>query len=601
MRRRTLVSILGLGLGVFVPLWLGACAAEETAAGATDATADTGSFDAAPPDDSTQPGPSDTAGPDAANPDAALADAGGGDVVTVTDTGVVVDATADVSAGDAATDVGADAATAWPVKATFPPGFLFGTAVAGFQVDMGCPTLPAAQCDDPNSDWYAFVTSPETVDDPNTYIAGDPVSAGPGFWELYEQDFDRAKDELDNNALRFSLEWSRIFPTATDGVEGYEALKAIASPEALATYHDMLAKLRARGLEPLVTLNHYTLPTWIHDGVGCHVDLANCSPRGWLDKDRTVGEIAKYAGFVAQEFGGEVDLWATENEPLAIVLPGYLQPSPDRTNPPAVGFQAEAAKVVIAGLVEAHARMYDAVKAADLVDANGDGKPSVVGLVYNMGPVAPQDPGNPADVEAAEGAFYLWNLAFLDAVVAGDYDENLDGNKVHRADLEDRMDYLGVNYYTRIKVQGLGSPILPDFSPLLTINPLTIIPWEDYPRGLFEMAVLVKERYGVPIIVTENGTQDPHDEDKIALYVVQHLTWLSRAIVEGVDVRGYFYWTLLDNYEWNHGMGIRMGMYAVDKDDPEKKRVARKGVAVYSEIAKNNEIPVEIAEKYPTP
>src|SRR5882672_10330958 len=86
----------------------------------------------------------------------------------------------------------------------FPKGFLFGTAIAGFQADMGCPTLPAAQCEDPNSDWYVFITSPVTVND--LHLAGDPPSAGPGHWELYQQDFDRAKGELKNNAFRTSLE-----------------------------------------------------------------------------------------------------------------------------------------------------------------------------------------------------------------------------------------------------------------------------------------------------------------------------------------------------------------------------------------------------------
>ncbi|MBI4700805.1 MAG: glycoside hydrolase family 1 protein, partial [Deltaproteobacteria bacterium] len=228
-----------------------------------------------------------------------------------------------------------------PVAETlaFPDGFVFGAAIAGFQADMGCPTLPAADCEDQGSDWYEFVTSPKTVEDPKTYLSGQPPSVGPGHWELYGKDADLVKSDLGTGALRFSLEWSRIFPEATTGIEGYEALRAVADAKALDHYHAVLAALRERGLQPLVTLNHYTLPTWIHDGVGCHADLDGCQPRGWLDRERTVAEIAKYAGFCAAEFGGDVDRWATLNEPFAIVLPGYIFPTADRSNPPAVSLR----------------------------------------------------------------------------------------------------------------------------------------------------------------------------------------------------------------------------------------------------------------------
>ena len=121
-----------------------------------------------------------------------------------------------------------------PAAKTFPSGFLWGTATAGFQVEMGCPTLPAEACNDTHSDWYDFVTSPVTVNDPQTYLAGDPVSTGPGFWELYARDLDRARNELHNGAVRLSFEWSRIFPTPTDAANDFDALHALADPHALA-------------------------------------------------------------------------------------------------------------------------------------------------------------------------------------------------------------------------------------------------------------------------------------------------------------------------------------------------------------------------------
>jgi beta-glucosidase/6-phospho-beta-glucosidase/beta-galactosidase len=483
----------------------------------------------------------------------------------------------------------------------FPEGFQLGAAIAGFQVEMGCPTLDAAECEDPGSDWYQFITSPETLGDSKAHLAGDPPSAGPGHYELYERDFDLAKSELGSTSLRLSLEWSRIFPTATDEVEGYPALKALADPAALEHYHAVFAALKARGLRPLVTLNHYTLPTWIHDAVGCHADLDTCSPRGWVDKDRTVREIAKYAGFCAREFGAEVDQWATLNEPFAVVLPGYLMPSPDRTNPPAASLRFAEAKTVLVGLIEAHARMYDAVKVNDEDDVDGDGEASQVGVVYAMAPVRPKDPENELDVAAAKNVFYLWNMVYLNGVAKGELDADLDGEAEHRDDLANRMDYIGINYYTRITVVGTTSPYLPELSPLSTFDPFRLEPWEDYPKGLYEMAMVVRDDLELPAIVTENGAEDPSDDGTGPSYMVRHLTWLSRAIAEGADVRGYFYWTLMDNYEWNHGMDIRMGLYAVDEADPTKARVARKAAGVFAQVAAAGGVPADLASRYPAP
>jgi len=497
----------------------------------------------------------------------------------------------DGGAGSGGADAGAP-------PADFPASFLFGSSIAGFQVDMGCPTL-AASCDDPNSDWYQFVTDPKTKDDASAHVSGQPPSVGPGHWELYDEDYDLAANELHQSGMRFSIEWSRVFPTATDAADGYDALKQLADPAALDHYHAELAALKKRGIKPLVTLNHYTLPTWIHDGVGCHVDFANCSPKGWVDKDRTVKEIAKYAGFVAEEFGGEIDLWATLNEPFAVLLPGYIFPSADRSNPPALTLKFAAAKTVLLGLIEAHARMYDAVKAHDTVDADGDGKAAEIGVVYAMAPVKADDPTNDLDVTAAKNVFYLWNMVYLNAVAKGDLDADMTGMSVHRDDLANRMDYIGINYYTRITVQGEPMASLPELSPLATFNPFTIKQWEDYPKGIYEMAMVVKDQLKLPAIVTENGAADPNDDGTAPSYLVRHLTWLSRAIHDGADVRGYFYWTLMDNYEWNHGMDIRMGLYAVDKDDPTKARKPRKAVDVFSRIAQGKEVPGDLAKLYP--
>lgn len=478
---------------------------------------------------------------------------------------------------------------------------MFGTAISGFQVDMGCPTLPASVCEDPNSDWYEFVTSSAIRNDPAALVKGDPPNLGPGHFELYQEDFDLAQRDLKNNALRMGIEWSRIFPRATDGVSGHEALRAIASVEALAYYHAVFAALKARRLKPFVTLNHYTMPTWIHDAVGCHQNLDTCTRRGWVDKERTVREITKYAGFVAKEFGGEVDLWSTHNEAFtSIAIAGYLLQTEIRSNPPAVRLRIPEAKTVFLGLVEAHARMYDAVKANDTVDADGDGKAAEVGMVYPMAPFRPKDPNKPNDVKAAENTFYLWNLAFLNAVIKGELDANFDKQVVVRPDLQNRMDFLGVNYYGSVTIEGLDGPVFPELSPLSTFNPLTFEYKDNDPKGIYEMVMLI-HKMGKPIIISENGTRDPMDSGVAPEFMVRHLTWLTRAIRDGAKVRGYFYWTLMDNYEWHLGVDFRMGLFAVDNTNPRKTRTARKAVEVYRRIAQEGKIPADLVAKYPEP
>ncbi len=493
--------------------------------------------------------------------------------------------------------VGLSACAEKPKRAGFPNGFAWGAAISGFQVDMGCPTLPAAACEDRGSDWYDFITSPALTDLADV-MSGDLPSQGPGHWELFDADFARASSEVGLNSVRFSIEWSRVFPNATDGIEGFDALHAVANAEALAHYHTMLASLKAHGLKPLVTLNHYTLPLWIHDAVACHQNLATCTRRGWLDRERTVREIAKYAGFVAREFGGEVDTWATLNEPFAVVLPGYLLPSADRANPPAVRFQYAAAKQAFVAMVEAHARMYDAVKAADTADADNDGAAAQVGLVYAVPQTRPKNPDNVLDRKAAENVFYLYTTAFLDAVIRGQLDADLKKKPEARADLEGRMDYLGVNYYTRITVEGTDNATFPELSPYSNFNPFTLEPWEEYPRGLYEVLTHLEERYHLPMVITETGVSDPNDDGTGSRWVTQHAAWAQAAVKDGVQLRGFYYWSLIDNYEWNQGMRQRYGLYAVDKTDAAKLRTARQTVDVYQRIATANRVPDDLAARY---
>jgi len=478
---------------------------------------------------------------------------------------------------------------------TFPKDFRFGTAVAGFQVDMGCPTITPSRCEDRGSDWYQWVSTPRIVANPILFMSKEPISRSPGFFETYPRDLARARTELHNDSLRLSIEWSRIFPTSTEGVSGHDALRGIASADGIAYYHSIFAAMKVEHLTPFVTVNHYTLPLWMHDGNECNRDFEHCDRRGWADPGRIVPEIAKYAGFVAREFGGEVDQWATLNEPFsAVVLPGYLIPSPTRTNPPGLYLRSEAAKTASAAMIVAHARMYDAIKANDVVDADGDGQAARVGLVYNVTAVRPNTT-NARDARVADHARYILNDLFLRGVAKGLLDQQWDGNSIYRADLDHRMDFIGVNYYATITAQADVVPIfgLAKISPFLDFNLVNMQTDMVRPRGIYEV-LKDMAKYGKPLIVTETGVDQAADETLGARWIVQTLGWTQRAIAEGVNVEGYFAWSLMDNYEWNHGTKMRFGLYGVDFDDPMKSRSMRPAAAAYARIAGTHRIPADL-------
>ena len=496
----------------------------------------------------------------------------------------------------------------------FPAGFAFGTAIAGFQVEMGCPTLPAVLCEDRGSDWYQYITTPRILDNALLHMSKDPPSVGPGFFETYAEDIARAggkgDGELGSQVLRMSVEWSRLFPKPTFGVTRHEDLRRLADADALRFYHDVFAQLRARGMRASVTVNHYSLPLWIHDGNMCNDGVVPGSgmsaciaagKAGWADPDRSriVDEMAKYAGFLAREFGGEVDEWATLNEPFsAVVVAGYLVSTEMRSNPPGLThawMHVDAAKTAYLAMIEAHARSYDAIKANDLVDADGDGKPAEVGVVYAFTKIAPLT-DNDADRKAAANAEYFLHDMMMDGFAFGKVDEHWDkapDARTVRADLANRLDWLGVNYYFGFEAQSTVVTTLPFISPHIDFNMLRGFDG-DAPGGLYHVLSRAR-RYGKPMVVSETGFVQ-NDQRKAAAWTVRTLEETRRAISAGMDVRGYYAWTLMDNYEWNHGAGMRMGLYAVDPST--KARSIREAGRVFSEIAKAREVPAALSAEY---
>ena len=466
---------------------------------------------------------------------------------------------------------------------------------------------------DRRSDWWVFTHDPGLIED--GVVSGDRVERGPGFWRRWPKDLDLARNRLDNNAIRLGVEWSRVFPRSTASVKTggsvsrreLRRLDGLANQGAVKRYRQILRGARTRGLRVMLTLNHFTLPLWIHDplavrkafeGVGPDDDMpGNLRRAGWLSRT-TVAEFRKFAAYAAWKFGREVRLWATVNEPLVTVSQGFVSiPGVTGVKAPAIlNFAAALRGVETLGL--ANAAAYDAIHAHD--------RGARVGFVVNLLDWRPADPSKPEDVTATGHADQLYNRAFMDAAVKGWYDTDADAvedaGEVH-ADRRGKADFIGVNHYSpafaaatepvtqriplfdfvpQITFRGTGNPNGPE-CPSTCSN----FGWVIDPAGL---ANVVKEAasYGKPVYVTENGIDDEQDGQRPD-YLRGYLSALHGAIADGADVRGYFHWSLLDNFEWAEGFEGRFGLFAFNPRT--LARTMRPSGKLYASIARRNALP----------
>jgi beta-galactosidase len=502
-------------------------------------------------------------------------------------------------------------ASAWGAQ-RFPRGFLWGTATSGFQVEAGGTPSHA----DRRSDWWAFSHDPDLIG--AGLVSGDRVERGAGQWRVWRRDLALADRQLHNNAIRMGIEWSRIFPRSTEGVElgpggritrsQLRRLDGLADGRAVRYYRRVLRAAQARGLRTMLTLHHYTLPLWLHDPAGVRRAFegrdadaplpAGLRRAGWIDRS-TVGEFRKFAAYVAWKLGASVDLWATLNEPLVQVSQGLA------SIPGVTGFKAPgilsftAAAAAVQNLALGNAAAYDAIHAL---------RPrSRVGFVHNMADWRPMDPASAADRRGTRHAEYVLSRLFLNAVVRGVYDGNANGQVdpgERRRRLASRADFIGVNYYSPAYVTGLPTPVstrvpLFDFTPTVayrgTGNPAgppcprtcTDFGWLIDPRGLRNVLRLAAS-YELPIYITENGIDDA-DDDLRPGYLVGHLRAVRGAISDGADVRGYFHWSLVDNFEWAEGYRAHFGLYSFDPDTLARR--PRSSARLYGRIAAQNALP----------
>ncbi|MBI5737921.1 MAG: family 1 glycosylhydrolase, partial [Mycolicibacterium neoaurum] len=491
------------------------------------------------------------------------------------------------------------------VDLSFPDDFHWGVAHAGFQAEGG-PGSPI----DPNSDWYKWVHHP--LNQLLGLTNGVPEN-GPGTYVSYDSDAALAKDELGMNTFRMSIEWSRIFPNSTAGIDitdegggvslaDLQALQALANPVEVAHYRAVFDALRAHGLEPLVTVNHFTLPLWVHDPITARplIQLGLPAPAaGWLS-DQTPVEFEKYAAFLAWTYGDQVDNWVTLNEPFPPVMTEFLAiPGLVPSWPPGVVRTDLAARFVV-NEAKGHVAAYDAIHAWD--------DTAFVGFANNMVPARPANPVNPQDVAAADAWNRVFNQWFPNAVIDGWIDADFDGRKtadeIHPG-FADKVDFLGVQYYGSQPMGGFG------FAPLPGFNFLQGIPFRCQPSsqtcsdfnqpidpGGFREVLEVAASYGKPIWITENGVADDEDTKRPS-YIVNHIAVVQDLVAHGTDIRGYTYWSFVDNLEWSEGYHLQFGLYGSDPDTPELERTPKPAsIAAISAITGANALPTGLLELY---
>lgn len=488
---------------------------------------------------------------------------------------LLANACSDNGSAGAAADAGPPDVVLPQAIGRFPAGFQWGTAIAPYQVEGGLH----------ETDWYAW----ETL---CTNCVNDRADDGPDFWNHYAGDIQIAAD-LKTNSLRIGIEWARIFPTRASFPSSPDAA-------AVAHYHDIIRAARGKGLRVMVTLHHFSTPIWLAD------PARPTELRGWEDPSMA-DRFGEWAAFAGREFGAEVDWWVTINEPLGYVVAGWL----GGVFPPGKLGQVSESLQVMANLIRGHARAYDALHRTDTVDADdGDGVAAWVSFSTHNRAFLPFKPDNPVDVEAARALRQVNNRSFLDAVVRGDLDWNFDGDVDDPNDvkgdpsLAGRLDYVALQYYSVSLVVGGMEATFPfsfvfmnDLGRYGFTAPVTDFGTVIYPQG-FRVVLDEVAPYGLPIVITENGVADA-DDDQRPRFIIEHLYALGKAIDDGLDVRGYYHWSLIDNFEWASGFCPQFGLVHVDLSNPAKPRTLGEGGRVYREIIEAGTVSPTLFARYP--
>ncbi|HEX5892529.1 MAG TPA: family 1 glycosylhydrolase [Nitrososphaeraceae archaeon] len=498
--------------------------------------------------------------------------------------------------------------------------FLWGVATSPYQIEGGIT----------NNDWDFFtnsklikdriyaLTKPSIFYKTSTQITLQPAGDAVKAWDpnYYERDYDIAR-RLGMNSFRIGIEWSRIEPS-----------KDIWNYQAIDHYKEMIRSMRDKGLVPIITLNHVTLPLWVLTPPGKFTkkigqrilpsplkDLPLADPpstdpywkslRGW-ETHRTVEEFVKYVAKIVSELKDLVDYWITISEPVASIIGGgYIA----GLWPPGFFLDGIRAKIVLHNLIEAHVQAYDKIIEVDDIDADGDGVSKQIGFTHLMMAISPAKPNKIFDVfmtdvntKAAKNFDYFVNDYFINAITKGEEDINylntLEIQNKNSSDFiihdewKDKVDFIGLDYYRRVYIyhsnivalssaRFVGGALINDLHKQEHNQPhgiLNDLGWEIYPQGLYNLIMKIKSRWNKPVFITENGIADKSDRYR-APFIVAHLEQVRRAISDSADVIGYLHWSLMDNYEWleRYRPEAKFGLLHIDHAKGDLRRQMTKG------------------------
>jgi beta-glucosidase/6-phospho-beta-glucosidase/beta-galactosidase len=492
------------------------------------------------------------------------------------------------SAPIAPRDGGADAA---PSAIHFPSigsisapsgkgSFRFGAATAATQIEDH----------DTHTDWYVF-TEPMAMGGlvKGAAFVGNAVDG----YTLALADI-ALLQAMHVDSYRFSMEWARIEPQ-----------QGMIDETALQHYSDVLDALVAAHIRPLVTIHHFSNPSWVDNPL----DL-NCtggpSPKNLCGLGNPTGgpmvisAFAAHAKLLAERFGDRVDEWGLVNEPINYLVAAYGVGE----YPPGKYYAFNLLTQFIPVLrdyISAYVAMYDAVKAADTIDADGDGIAASVGMSLSTEEWVPSRQNkvstNPEDVAAQSRMNYLFNHLWVDSLLGGTFDPMLTGKPTEsQPTWKGKIDWLGVQYYSRVGVTAATAffpvvnltPCLPplDFGSCVPpLDPTFCVPVMQYeydPAGLYDILTDFGQRWPkLPLVVTEHGIQTNVGARR-AENLVRGLEQIERARQAGVDVRGYYEWSLFDNFEWALGFVPHFGLYSTD--DKTYARTPTLGATVLGDV-----------------
>ncbi|HZY66230.1 MAG TPA: GH1 family beta-glucosidase [Rubrobacteraceae bacterium] len=451
----------------------------------------------------------------------------------------------------------------------FPDNFLWGTATASYQIEGA-----AGEDGRGPSIWDTFSHTSGKV------YRGDTGDIACDHYHRLEEDLDLMAD-LGLQAYRFSVAWPRVQP------EGSGA----PNQKGLDFYRRLVEGLRERSIEPMLTLYHWDLPQALEDR------------GGWMVRE-TSERFAEYAGIVYEELGDVVRLWITLNEPwvAAWMGHGYGVHAPGYADP---------AKALSA---THHLLLGHGLALQTMRSAAGPGDENQLGVTLILQPARPSR-DREADAEAVRRVDGQANRLYLDPLFRGQYPEDLlsyyRGRGVELPPVQDgdmdvisgNLNFLGINYYFRHAVRDAPDEN-PSETPFSELNARVIVPhdaertamgWPVVPEGLTEILVRVKEEYAdLPIYITENGRAvydyvDPEghvkDEERVT-FLDAHFRTAHRAVEQGVDLAGYFVWSLLDNFEWAEGYSKRFGLVYVDY--PTQRRIPKTSAHWYTDVISRN-------------